>query len=68
MPPRGRKIGAEHLQRDGSVVPEIVSDVHGGHPALPELALKLVATCQGGGEAVLQLGQAGVLREDALML
>jgi hypothetical protein len=35
-----------------ALVPEIPREVHGGHAALPELALDGVAVGQGGGERV----------------
>ena len=41
------ELGAEHLERDAPVVPEILGQIHGGHPALPQLPLDPVAVGQG---------------------
>ena len=41
----------EHLDRDRPVEPEVAGEVHGGHAALPELALDLIAT----GERLVEL-------------
>ena len=48
---RRREIRLEHLERDISVVPQVVSDIHRGHAALAELPLDAVAV----GECGLQL-------------
>ena len=49
---RGGQLGPEHLHGDVALVPEIAREVHGGHAALPELALDGVAVGQGSGERV----------------
>ena len=48
---RRRELRLEHLERDLSVVSEVVSHIHGGHAALAELSLDAVAV----GECSLQL-------------
>ena len=41
------EFGVEHLERDGPLVPDVASEVHGRHAAAPELALELVAVAEG---------------------
>src|SRR5687767_15911784 len=43
-------LGPEHLDRDRSIVLEVIGEVHHGHAALPQLALDPVAVAQGAGE------------------
>ncbi len=43
---RAAGFGVQHLERDQPVVLEIAGQVDGGHPAPPELALKLVAVTE----------------------
>ena len=38
------QLGLQDLERDLSLMPEIISEINRGHPALTELALDLVAT------------------------
>jgi hypothetical protein len=42
-PERGGGLGQQHLERHGPVVLEIASEIDGGHPAAPELALDEIA-------------------------
>src|SRR5207249_3557606 len=42
----GGKLRAEHLERDGAVVLEILGEVHRGHPTATELALDSVMVRQ----------------------
>ena len=46
----GGQLRAKELQRDTAVMPYVVGEVHGGHPALPQLALDSVAVRQCRGE------------------
>jgi hypothetical protein len=43
---RGAEVDVEHLERDRPVVLAVVREVHGGHPAAPELALEQVVIGQ----------------------
>jgi hypothetical protein len=54
---RDGKVGVEHLQRDRSVVPEVVREINRSHATTAELALERVAVGQGGLEAFKGLGQ-----------
>ena len=56
---RGGELGAQDLEGDGPIVPEIVSEIDGGHAAASELALDAIAIGQGGREEVGRLGQRG---------
>ena len=56
---RGRELGAQDLERDGPIVPEVAGEIDGGHAAASELALDAVAIGQGGREEVGRLGQRG---------
>ena len=47
---RDGELGAEHLESDEPLVPEVPCEVHRGHAALPELALNGIAVCQGRGQ------------------
>ena len=58
----GRQFGAENLERDVAVVPEIAGKVDGRHPAGAEFALDAVAIGQGGREC---LGSGGHFRKYA---
>jgi hypothetical protein len=53
---RGGKVGAEDLERDLTVVAEVLGQEDDGHPALAELALDPVAAGQGAIELILQGG------------
>ena len=46
----GGELGAQHLERDLAVVPEVLGEVDGGHAARAELALDAVAVGEGGCE------------------
>jgi hypothetical protein len=48
----GRRLRPEHLDRDLPLVPKVVRQVHGRHPALPKLALEAVAIGEGAPELV----------------
>ena len=48
----GGQLGLQHLERDLAIVLQILGQVHGGHAALPELALDAVAVGQGRGETI----------------
>ena len=50
----GRDLRSEYLERDLSVVPEVMSQVHSGHATLAELSLDAVAV----GQRNLQLFKA----------
>ena len=54
---RGGELGAQDLERDGPVVPEVVREVDHGHAAASELALDAIAIGQGGREGVGCFGQ-----------
>ena len=54
---RVRQLGMEHLERDGTVVLEVVSEADRGHPALAELALDNVAVGQSCLETTHDFGQ-----------
>jgi hypothetical protein len=47
---RGGELGAQHLERDGPIVPEVVGEIDGGHAATAKLALDPIAIGQGGRE------------------
>ena len=57
----GGELGAQHLEGDPPVVPEVLGQVDGGHAAGAELALDPIAVGQGELEAVLRLGHGGDL-------
>ena len=40
------QVGVEDLEGDGTVVPEVVGEVHGGHAAVPQLAVEDVPVAQ----------------------
>jgi hypothetical protein len=48
----GGELGEEDLERDGTVVAEVVSEIDDGHSAAPELALDSVAIGKGVAERV----------------
>ncbi|MGH8570392.1 MAG: hypothetical protein ACREXU_20910 [Gammaproteobacteria bacterium] len=43
---RRGKLGMEHLERHRPVVPQVASEIDGGHAPAPELALECVAVQQ----------------------
>ena len=45
-PDHGSQFGLQHLQRDLTLVLEIVGQIHGSHPAFTQLSLDGVATFQ----------------------
>jgi hypothetical protein len=47
----------QYLESYRSVMPEILGQVHHGHPASAELALELVAAGEGTREALVQIDQ-----------
>ncbi len=53
---RGGELGAEDLDGDVAIVPEVAGEVDGGHAAGAEFALDAVASGQGRGDAVDGLG------------
>ena len=55
----GSELGAQDLERDGPIVPEVAGEIDGGHAAASELALDAVAIGQGGRQEVGRLGQRG---------
>jgi hypothetical protein len=46
----GAQLRAEHLDRDGPLVPEVPGKEDSRHPATPDLALDIVATRQGSAQ------------------
>ena len=64
---RGGELGAQDLERDGAIVPEVVREVDHGHAAAAELALDAVAVGQGGREEGGCVGQEGWRAEDRRM-
>ena len=56
-PERRRKLGMQDFDRDLATVPEVLGEVHGGHPRAPELALDDVAVGQSGLETIYDFGQ-----------
>ncbi len=54
----GTELGVEDLQRDRSVVLEIVGEIHPRHPAPAELTLEPVAAGEAGLERGGEAGQA----------
>src|SRR5881296_2236357 len=52
----GRKLGAEHLERDGAVVFNVAGEVHRGHPTAAELTLDRVAARKGRPHALRNVG------------
>jgi len=49
-PDRRGDVFAQHLDGHVAIVPGVVRQVHGGHAALPKLALDAVARAKGNGE------------------
>jgi hypothetical protein len=56
---QGGELGAQDLESDGPIVPEVVGEVDRGHAAASELALDAIAIGQGGREEVGCVGQRG---------
>ena len=55
---RGRQLGVEHLQGDGSLVPKVLGQVDGGHAAPAELALEPVAIRQAACKLLVQVSHS----------
>ena len=53
----GGELGAQHLERDLAIVPEVVRQVDRGHPALAQLALDPVAVGQRRGQPRARVAQ-----------
>jgi hypothetical protein len=49
----GGEFGLEDLERDLTLVLQVLGQIDGGHPALPELALDPVAVGDGGADSGL---------------
>ncbi len=49
-PENGAELGAQDLERDRAIVPHVVREVDGGHPARAKLAINDVAVCERGVE------------------
>jgi len=56
-PEHGAQLGAEHLQRDWTIVLEVAGQVDRSHATAPELALERVAIGQRSVEPLRGLGQ-----------
>jgi hypothetical protein len=63
-PDHGRKLGAEHLDRDRPVVPEVVRQEDGRHAAGADLAIEPIAVRQRGLEPRDQVGHVVAGREE----
>src|SRR5439155_16901325 len=53
----GGELGLQYLDRDLTVVLEVLGEVNCGHPAAPELTLDRVAVGEGGLQTSEQIGQ-----------
>ena len=51
----------EDLEGDGTVVPEVVGQIHHRHPASAQLALQRVAVTEGIGQRVRRCGHGVVV-------
>ena len=49
-PKLGRQLGMEDLERDGTIVPDVVGQVDHRHAAAAELTLERVAVAERGGQ------------------
>ena len=58
-PSDGGELGAQDLEGDRPIVPEVAGEIDGGHAAASELALEAIAVGQGGREELGHLGQRG---------
>ena len=52
----GGELGAQHLERDPAVVPDVLGQVDGRHAAGADLAVEAIAVRQGGLEPAEQFG------------
>ena len=57
---RGGELGAQDLERDGPIVPEVVREVDHGHAAASELALDAIPIGQGRLKSGHRLGHGGL--------
>jgi hypothetical protein len=55
------EFGVEHLEGDGPLVPDVASEVHGRHAAVPEFLLEHVAVGQSRVEMIYGTGQCEFL-------
>src|SRR2546426_3199280 len=55
----GRKLRAEHLERDGAIVLEIAGEIDRGHATAAELALDRVTAREGGLKAADEIAHRG---------
>jgi hypothetical protein len=60
----GGELRPEHLDGDLALVAQVVSEVDGGHPALPQLALDPIAPGEGGAEVIERSGRHAEPRAD----
>ena len=56
---RGGELGAQDLEGDGTVVPEIMCQIDDGHAAAAELAIDAIPIGQRGREGVVGVGRGG---------
>ena len=56
---RLRQLAVKHLERDRSVVSQVMRQKHRGHPAASQLTLDAVAVGQGGLQTGERVGQGG---------
>ena len=52
------ELGVQHLERDRPVVPQVLGQEDGGHPAPPELALEPVAIRQAACKLLAQVSHS----------
>ena len=55
----GRQLWVENLEGNGTVVPEIVSEEHGGHSTATELTLQSIAVGQPVSELLAEVCHSG---------
>ena len=58
-PERLRQLGVQHLERDRTIMAQVVGEIDRGHAAAPELTLDRVAVLEGVGQLFSRLGHAG---------
>ena len=61
-PHRRGELGAEDFEGDLAVMLEVLSQIHGRHPAHADFALNAVATAEGGGEKIELVGIGAMTR------
>ena len=59
-PERGRELRVQDLEGDRPVVPHVLGEIDGSHPAAPELPLERVAPAQSALELRAEVGQLGL--------